>query len=137
MREFLSVMQEHEEPYIGLIDIAKKTGNGSTDHEFVFHYSLIVENGLISRKDLSHGTLNEMGASFTLDGTVSFGNLQIRLTQSGHDFALALKNREVLNKLKTELKDAPFKTVFDGSQKLLQHFFKKKLDQLMREEPNT
>ena len=35
------------------------------------------------------------------------------------------------------IKDAPFKTVFDGSQKLLQHFFKKKLDQLMREEPNT
>lgn len=136
MREFLNVMQDHEEPYIGLIDVVKQIGSGSTDHDFVFHYSLIVENGLVSRKDLSQGTLNEMGASFTLDGTVGFGNLQIRLTQSGHDFACALKNKEVLNKLKTELKDAPFKTIFDGSQKLLQHFFKKKLDKIMKGEPD-
>jgi len=39
----------------------------------------------------------------------------------------------VFEKLKIEFKDAPFKVVFDGSQKLLQHYFKKKLNDILDE----
>ncbi|MGR3042708.1 hypothetical protein ABMY36_22455 [Vibrio vulnificus] len=55
----------------------------------------------------------------------------IRLTQKGHDFASALSNKEVLEKLKAELTNAPFRVLFDGSQKLLEHYLTKKLDALL------
>jgi len=42
-------------------------------------------------------------------------------------------NKEVLLKIKSELKDAPFKAIFDGSQKLPTHLVKKKIDTLMSE----
>lgn len=66
-----------------------------------------------------------------MNNSVSLSAVPIRLTQAGHNFANALHNKEVLSKLKSELKDAPFKTLFDGSQKLLEHYFKKKIDALV------
>ena len=68
-----------------------------------------------------------MGAN----GHVILTGTPIRLTQEGHDFATALANKEVLTRVKDELKDAPFKVIFDGSQKLLEHLMKKKLDVLL------
>tara|TARA_R110001583_G_C5397870_1_gene385431 strand:+ start:368 stop:541 length:174 start_codon:yes stop_codon:yes gene_type:complete len=57
----------------------------------------------------------------------------MRLSQKGHDFAATLNNKEVFDKLKSEFKDMPFKTIFDGGQKLLNHFLKKRMDVLLAE----
>ncbi|WP_249332064.1 DUF2513 domain-containing protein [Pseudoalteromonas rubra] len=88
---------------------------------------------MISKLDLSIGLMDEMGLKYGSTGGLTVNNLPIRLTQHGHDFASALNNREILEKLKTEFKDAPFKVIFDGSQKLIQHLAKKKFDDLLKE----
>ncbi|MNG32655.1 hypothetical protein D3C84_1187240 [compost metagenome] len=67
----------------------------------------------------------------TLSGSSTLITLPVRLTQKGHDFACALHNKDVLIRLKSEFKDAPFKVIFDGGQRLLEHFMTKKLDDLL------
>lgn len=105
----------------------------SLDEDFLFHLQLAIENRLISNQDMYVNGLKSVGITIGTKGDISLTSIPIRLTQNGHDFANALQNKEVLSKLKSELKDAPFKTIFDGSQKLLEHFMKKKLDNLLSE----
>ncbi|MFC5081177.1 hypothetical protein VTH8203_04003 [Vibrio thalassae] len=100
------------------------------DEKFVFHAQLLVENGLVSDKDLRSDSLNTFGISYNKSGG-TIVERDVRLTQQGHDFASALNNKEVLEKLKTELTNAPFRVLFDGSQKLLEHYLTKKLDALL------
>ncbi|BCI77694.1 DUF2513 domain-containing protein [Vibrio cholerae] len=115
------------------IAVQSETENNKLDEQFLFHFQILVENRLISNRELVTGSLQPLGINFGAAGHVTLNVADLRLTQCGHDFASALNNKEVLQKLKSELKDAPFKTVFEGSQKLLQHFFKKKLDSLLEE----
>lgn len=103
------------------------------DDEFLFHFQLLVENRLISNRSLQCGSLELMGIKFGHAGHVVLIDVDLRLTQSGHDFANALENKEIFTRIKSELRDAPFKAIFDGSQVLLQHFFKNKLDKLLAE----
>ncbi|ASP48593.1 DUF2513 domain-containing protein [Cognaticolwellia beringensis] len=103
---------------------------GKFDEKFIFHAQLLLENSLISNRNFESRTLKDIGISFSKNSDVVI-SVPIRLTQKGHDFCSALRNKEVLTKLKSELKDAPFKVLFDGSQKLIQHFAKKKLDDLL------
>lgn len=104
------------------------------NEKFLFHIQLMAENGLISDKDLGFNGLKSIGIYIGAGGDCAISDIPIRLTQKGHDFAKSLNNKEVLTKLKNELKDAPFTTLFDGSQKLLSHYLKKKLDSLLQEE---
>lgn len=101
------------------------------NEKFMFHLQLAIENGLISNRDLIYTDLKSVGINFTACGRVIFSDKPIRLTQKGHDFSKAINNKEIISKLKSELKDAPFKVIFDGSQKLLQHYFAKKIDEIM------
>tara|TARA_B110000196_G_C20666839_1_gene440005 strand:+ start:76 stop:525 length:450 start_codon:yes stop_codon:yes gene_type:complete len=119
-------------PKLGM-KIEDESNPGGLDEEFLFHLQLAIENELISNKDMYVDGLKSVGIRIGGGGSISLTSVPIRLTQNGHDFANALHNKEVLSKLKSELKDAPFKTIFDGSQKLLEHFFKKKLDNLISE----
>ncbi|MEM5528072.1 DUF2513 domain-containing protein [Gammaproteobacteria bacterium AS21] len=117
-------------PNLG-VDIFNDDG---LDEKFLFHLQIAIENGLISNRDMYVNGLKSIGITLGAGSGVSLTPIPIRLTQKGHDFANALHNKEVLKKLKSELKDAPFKTIFDGSQKLLEHFLKKKLDALLSED---
>ncbi|AMC35308.1 DUF2513 domain-containing protein [Janthinobacterium sp. B9-8] len=110
------------------ITISNQSG---LDDEFLFHLQLALENELISNRDLQFSGLKSIGIRIGGGGSVTLTSIPIRLTQRGHDFAKSLQNKEILLKLKTELKDAPFKTIFDGSQKLLEHYLKKRLDALI------
>ncbi|WP_201276843.1 hypothetical protein [Microbulbifer sp. ALW1] len=99
----------------------------------MFHIQIAIDNRLIASKSGSVYTISDIGMNESLDGMAYVSCIPIRLTQLGHDFACSLENKEVLEKLKSEFKDAPFKVVFEGGQKLLQHFAKKKLDALLEE----
>lgn len=105
-------------------------GGKELDEKFIFHAQLLVENNLVSDKDLRSDSLDTLGISYDKSGSIIIQK-DIRLTQMGHDFASALSNKEVLEKLKKELKNTPFRVLFDGSQKLLEHYSRKKLDELL------
>ena len=133
----LNVFLEADTAHITILDFKESgieienTQNSGLDERFLFHIQLIIENGLLSNKNLECNGLRTVGISLGFNNTVNVLAVPIRLTQAGHNFANALHNKEVLSKLKSELKDAPFKTLFDGSQKLLEHYFKKKIDALV------
>ena len=140
MAKLLDLFLESDTAHIEIADFPKlgirtesEADPGSLDEEFLFHLQLAIENGLISNQDMHISGLKSVGIRIGTGGSVSLTSIPIRLTQNGHNFAHALNNKEVLSKLKSELKDAPFKTIFDGSQKLLNHFLKKKLDNLLNE----
>lgn len=101
------------------------------NESFLFHVQLMLDNCLISDVNGNNSGLATIGILFNSDGSYRSQNKKFRLTQKGHDFYKSLTNKEILNKLATELKDAPFKSIFDGGQKLLEYYAKKKLDQLL------
>ena len=130
--EILTKFEECEQPQLGFVELWNSFVDQES-REFVFHFRLMVENGLISRQDMVSSPVSSLGLHYSSPTDITIFDAQLRLTQHGHDFAKALNNREVLAKLKDGFKEAPFKVLFDGSQQLLTHFFKKKIDALTSE----
>ena len=135
MSELLGVFQDSENAHIAFNDLTAADigviANDEVSQKFIFHMQLAIDNQLIGNKDGLVFNLKGIGLTQTLSGSSVICAVPIRLTQAGHDFASTLNNKEVLEKLKTEFKDAPFKIIFEGGQKLLQHFMKKKLETIM------
>ncbi|MFT6905960.1 MAG: hypothetical protein ACJAS1_002623 [Oleiphilaceae bacterium] len=100
--------------------------------KFIFHMQLCVDNGLITNEKQECYNLESLGIGSSKNNQYII-DVPMRLSQKGHDFASTLNNKEVFATLKSEFKDMPFKTVFDGGQKLLNHFLKKKMDVLLEE----
>lgn len=101
------------------------------DDYFAFHMQLAIENKLISNHRLESFDFESVGLQIYTSGGCNITDTPIRLTQRGHDFASALENKEVLENLKENLKNAPFKVIYETSQKLLEHVLKKKIDLLL------
>ena len=131
----LSVFLESEKAHVDFNDIINAGVETEVDavisEKLVFHLQLVLDNQLIGNRSGSAYNLKDIGIDQSLDGLTSIIAIPLRLTQDGHDFALSLNNKEVMEKLKTEFKDAPFKVVFEGGQKLLQYFMKKKLENII------
>lgn len=130
-----NIFLESEKAHIDFNDLSnagiETEVNGEISEKLVFHLQLALDNQLIGKRSGTAYNLNDIGIMQMLNGSTSICITPLRLTQDGHDFALSLNNNEVMGKLKSEFKDAPFKVVFEGGQKLLQHFMKKKLDSIM------
>lgn len=103
------------------------------NEKFIFHMQILMDNQLISDRNLHLSGLDSVGITMEISGPPLIIDKDIRLTQRGHDFASALDKNEICEKLKSEFKYAPFKVVFEGSQKLMQHYFKKKLNDIIDE----
>ncbi|MDO6766068.1 DUF2513 domain-containing protein [Agarivorans sp. 1_MG-2023] len=132
--KLLNVFIESDKAHLSIVDLNSAgidSGDSLVCEEYIFHMQILLDNKLISDENGNANGLKTIGIG--LNGNKTYRKLitNIRLTQDGHDFAKALNNREILDKLKTELKDAPFKAIFEGGQKLLQHLAKKKLDELL------
>ena len=100
--------------------------------KFIFHMQLCIDNSLISNDKQECSNLESIGIGSNKHNRYII-DVPMRLSQKGHDFAVTLNNKEVFEKLKSEFKDMPFKAMFDGGQKLLNHFLKKKMDILLEE----
>lgn len=105
--------------------------NDNFSEEFLFHIHIMIDNGLIGTRKGVAAVIKDIGIYTSLKGDNSFVNIPLRLTQTGHDFACSLSNKEVFATLKAELKGAPFKVLFEGGQRLLEHYLQKKLDSII------
>lgn len=135
--ELLNVFIDSESAHVDFNDFSNSEfeveDGANLSEKFIFHIQLAIDNKLIGTQQKPVYTLKDIGILFSGDGRPQISIVPWRLTQKGHDFAATLANKEVLEKLKVEFKDAPFKSIFDGGQKLLQHFFKKKIDSIIEE----
>ncbi|MBZ2193292.1 DUF2513 domain-containing protein [Pseudoalteromonas arctica] len=137
MKSFLAVFLESDKAHIDYNDIASSGldihDNDKLSEKFIFHLQLILDNRLLGINTGFAHNLKDLGFHQSISGETFVGIIPWRLTQKGHDFASTLNNKEVFVKLKSEFKDAPFQVIFDGGQKLFQHFMKKKMDSLLAE----
>lgn len=99
------------------------------DDEFMFHFSLLVENGLISNIKLESYDLKALGlqVGYTHD---CYSSVPLRLTQSGHDFATMLNQNEIFENLKSNFKEMPFDVMIDAGKSLATGYMKKKVKEL-------
>ena len=138
MAKLLAVFTEAPTPLITFNDIE---ASGITVAEsgvkindtFYFNFQILVEERLVSNEGLLSVNMKTMGFHRHDQGLSIDLTKKIRRTTRGDDFALALENKAVLSQLKAEFKSAPFGALCDMSKKLLEHYLKKKIDELVKE----
>ncbi|EKP1575259.1 DUF2513 domain-containing protein [Salmonella enterica] len=127
LKRLLAVFLDSPEPFITLCDLGINTVDGKEEEDkLIFHTLLLVENGLISDSHLCTGDPHAIGLVYTSRG-IGYRRVKIRLTQDGYDFANALNQRPVLERIKKELADAPFELVKDVSKQWLTQFIKNRI----------
>ena len=127
----LNVFLDAPETFITLDDLGFTAPdlNHEGKDRIAFHLLLIAENGCISNDILETGA-KVIGLKLTRESTGNVWTHQIyplRLTQSGHDFATLLNQQPILERLKTEAKEAPFSLLRDIGLGLAKGFLEKKL----------
>ncbi|ELW8974011.1 TPA: DUF2513 domain-containing protein [Yersinia enterocolitica] len=126
IKKITTVFLDSPEPFITLKELNFFDVEGEEENILVFHLLLMVENRLISNRNLETGDPRAIGIRFTNRGVTGTAP-PIRLTQDGHDFAKALNQRPILERLKQELTDAPFDLVKDISKTWLTKQIKDRL----------
>ncbi len=126
IKRILAVFIEAPAPFITLKDLDFFSVEGEAADKLVFHLLLLVENGLISNRKLETGNPEFIGLVLT-NRSIGGRAIPIRLTQDGHDFASALNQQPILERVKKELAEAPFEVVKDVSKRWLGKLMKDKL----------
>ncbi|WP_273818079.1 DUF2513 domain-containing protein [Providencia rettgeri] len=127
IKELLGIFLKSDRTFLTIDDLIACTDSGVIDENFIFHFLLIVENGLISNKNLTCCSPGDVGLSFDFNGNIIKRQLPIRITQNGIDFANALNQKPVLERIKNELSDAPFAFVKTVASKLFSKILSEKL----------
>lgn len=126
LKRQLSLFLDSPEAFITLDDLGYDTAEGEREQRLLFHTLLLVENRLISDSKLRIGDPACVGFVYSSRG-IGYRNVKIRLTQDGHDFAKALYQKPVLERIKKELADAPFELVKDVSKQWLTKVIKERI----------
>lgn len=137
LAKILNAFQQADTTFIDIYSFPSLGVEYANDHdqslkeEFVFHIHIMLDNELIGTRQGTAVHMKNIGIYISQNGDSSLTPIPLRLTQKGHDFAYSLSNKEVLATLKAGFKDAPFKVLFEGGQRLLEHYFQKKLDSII------
>ncbi|AIJ09281.1 DUF2513 domain-containing protein [Edwardsiella anguillarum] len=127
MKKILNIFLDSPHAFITLKDTGILEVNDEQEEILLFTLLLMVENGLISNDELETGSPSCIGIHMTNSTPRVNSARKIRLTQNGHDFASALAQKPILERIKKEFADAPFDVVKDVSKSMLAKFFKDKL----------
>ncbi|ORM62021.1 DUF2513 domain-containing protein [Pantoea rodasii] len=126
LKRILTIFLDSKDSFITLGDLGFATATGEDEQRLIFHTLLLVENGLISNWRLL--TRDPCSIGFVYRGmNIEWRKVPIRLTQDGHDFAMALNRNAVMERIKRELADAPFDLVKDVSKQWLTKLIRDKI----------
>ena len=134
-KKLFDIFLEADTALISISDLEKhginvRCDEHGLDQRFIFTLNLCIDNQLIGSERGLILNQEDAGIILFLGGKYGIKKIPLRLTQKGHDFACALESSEVLDKLKSEFKNAPFKVLFEVGQQLLIKYAEKKLGQL-------
>lgn len=118
----IDIVLGHPSPTFTILDF-KNMGLSYESPEFEFHMKLLDDQGIIEQDDGDPG----FGLIKSLDGFASWSVLPLRLTSRGHDFAEAVREKTVWEKVKKELPGVAMSSLVNISIALAQDFAKKKL----------
>lgn len=126
MKNILSAFIDANTAYITLKELGFPSDDVDEAERFLFHFSLLVESGFISDQNLRADSLEELGVVF-YGSAYGWKAIPLRLTMTGHDFAKAIHQKPVLERMKKELSDAPFSLAKKVAEQWLSTLLKDKL----------
>jgi hypothetical protein len=129
--EILKIIENTDAPARFSKQIMQQLYVKGVDYDSLKHHVQL----LMDEKFLRHESVNLLAAN-SMDGTPALKFKYDALTMAGHDFANLLNRPDYYEKLKTDLKDAPFKTVVNVAQ----HLLKKQADKYLNgssDHPNS
>ncbi|WP_201700323.1 DUF2513 domain-containing protein [Paraburkholderia hiiakae] len=118
----IDIILSHPSPTFAIEDF-DDAGLSFQTAEFEFHMKHFEDQGLIEQDDGDRG----FGLTKSVDGYASWSVLPLRLTSKGHDFAEAVSEKTVWDKVRTELPGAAMSSLVTVSVGLFQAYAKKKL----------
>jgi len=122
IKRMIDIVLDHASPTFTILDF-ENAGLSYELPEFEFHMKLLNDQGIIEQDDGDQG----FGLSKSVDGFASWSVLPLRLTSKGHDFAEAIQEKSVWDKVKQELPGVAMSSLVNLSIALAQDFAKKKL----------
>ena len=107
LKRLLEVFKAVPRPYTDILQL-KAAGLDYETDEFEFHMALLNDRGFVEQEGHRRG----FGLEHSVDGFAQWSVLPLRLTAPGHEFAEALRNKEVWATLKRDFKDASIDTLW-------------------------
>jgi len=117
----LTDFQECESAYIDSSFFSKYIKED--ENKFIFHWEILQDKGLVSGTNGKQINVIQHG----LNDYVFISGINLRLTDQGHQFYEALKDEEILEKLKSNVKSFSL----DSMIKMGKILFDKKLESLL------
>ncbi|HHX8467886.1 TPA: hypothetical protein ACVO0H_004526 [Vibrio diabolicus] len=134
IKQLLSEIKEAQEPYADSQKLYMKYLNvdDGTDKKFVFHWHLIVENGLLSTNKGPIYDMKSSGLVASPQAPMKFMLVcsPIRLTSSGIEFLSSLQEPKVLDVIVNKFKGEGFSAIVDISKQLGMKILNKKLESI-------
>ncbi len=134
IKSVLEEIKNKQSPYARSGDLFSKYLDSKDERaaQFIFHWHLIVENGLISTNTAPIYDLEGSGLVPTLQNPMNlmYSNKWIRLTTNGIDFLQSLKEPKVLEIIQEKFKTQGLSAVFDISKELGMKLINKKLESI-------
>jgi len=122
IKRMIEIILDHPNPTFTIEDF-DEGGLSYQTPEFEFHMKLFNDQGLIEQDDGDAG----FGLFKSADGHASWSVLPLRLTSRGHDFAEAISEKGVWEKVKKELPGAAMSSLVTVSVGLAQAYAKQRL----------
>lgn len=112
-----------------MFDVLKKLNLEEFNQEFLHHYDVLLDSGLIA-STLENGYAGvEQGSN----GDITWTNIPIRLTAEGHKCIEIMNNKEIWKVIKKEFKVNSVKTVIKLGADLAEDLAKKRIENILAE----
>jgi hypothetical protein len=135
IKSILEEIKTMQDPYAdsGIIYNKYLNVTDGSDRNFIFHWHLITENGLLSKNSSPIYDLKTSGLTSTAQNPMGFSSTShhIRLTSSGIEFLSSLQKPEILSVIMDKFKSEGFPAVMDVSKKLAVQLLSKQLESLV------
>ena len=121
IKMLLNDFEECDSAYLNSLFLRKYLTKN--ENKFIFHWEILQDKGLVSGANGKVVNIIQHG----LNDYIFIGGINLRLTDQGHQFYEALKDEEILEKLKSNVKSFSI----DSMMKVAKILFDKKLESLL------
>lgn len=122
IKHLIDTTLDHPEPTFTIRDF-RAAGLDYATTEFEFHMGLLYDQKLIERGDGDSG----FGLTKSIDGFRSWAVLPLRLTARGHDFAEAINEKTIWDKIKQDLPNAAMTTLVGTAIEMAKQYAMQKI----------
>ena len=124
IKKLLTKAQDSEKAIFTIFDLVDDRNEVDTE-TFVFHLKILADQDIIvSDNDNS----SNIGDSRLGKGALTWDLKNLRLTNKGHDFIVALQNKTVWNKLKKDVKSKSLSAIESTAKSLLTKIIEQSLN---------